>query len=110
MRTLPLVSIALLALSPAAFAAGDAAAGKAKSTVCAACHGPDGNKPIDANTPKLAGQHEDYLAKVLRDYRSGARANAVMGAQVAALKDQDIDDLAAYFASQKGELKEIPHK
>ena len=54
MRTLPLVSIALLALSPAAFAAGDAAAGKAKSTVCAACHGPDGNKPIDANTPKLA--------------------------------------------------------
>lgn len=110
MRTLTLVSIALLALSPAAFAAGDAAAGKAKSTVCAACHGPDGNKPIDANTPKLAGQHEDYLAKVLRDYRSGARANAVMGAQVAALKDQDIDDLAAYFASQKGELKEIPHK
>lgn len=110
MRTITLVSIALLALSPAAFAAGDAAAGKAKSTVCAACHGPDGNKPIDANTPKLAGQHEDYLAKVLRDYRSGARANAVMGAQVAALKDQDIDDLAAYFASQKGELKEIPHK
>ena len=109
MRTLPLVSIALLALSPAAFAAGDAAAGKAKSTVCAACHGPDGNKPIDANTPKLAGQHEDYLAKVLRDYRSGARANAIMGAQAGNLKDQDIDDLAAYFASQKGDLKEIPH-
>ena len=110
MRMLPLVSIALLALSPAAFAAGDAAAGKAKSAVCAACHGPDGNKPIDANTPKLAGQHEDYLAKVLRDYRSGARANAIMAAQVATLKDQDIDDLAAYFASQKGDLKEIPQK
>jgi cytochrome c553 len=109
MRMLPLVSIALLALSPAAFAAGDAAAGKAKSAVCAACHGPDGNKPIDANTPKLAGQHEDYLAKVLRDYRSGARANAIMGAQAGNLKDQDIDDLAAYFASQKGDLKEIPH-
>ena len=109
MRMLPIVSIALLALSPAVFAAGDAAAGKAKSAVCAACHGPDGNKPIDANTPKLAGQHEDYLAKVLRDYRSGARANAIMGAQAGNLKDQDIDDLAAYFASQKGDLKEIPH-
>lgn len=109
MRHLPLISaLALLALAPTAVAAGDATAGKAKSAVCAACHGPDGNKPIDANTPKLAGQHEDYLAKVLRDYRSGARANAIMGAQSAALKDQDIDDLAAYFASQSGDLKEIP--
>jgi cytochrome c553 len=110
MRMFPLVSIVLLALSPAAFAAGDAAAGKAKAAVCGACHGPDGNKPIDANTPKLAGQHEDYLAKVLRDYRSGARANAIMGAQVATLKEQDIDDLAAYFAAQTGELTEVPHK
>jgi cytochrome c553 len=108
MRMLPLVSLALLALSPAAFATGDAAAGKAKSAVCAACHGADGNTPIDANTPKLAGQHEDYLAKVLRDYRSGARANAIMGAQAGNLKDQDIDDLAAYYAAQKGDLKEIP--
>ncbi|HWT14979.1 MAG TPA: cytochrome c [Patescibacteria group bacterium] len=111
MRHLPLLSaLALIALAPTAIAAGDAAAGKAKSTVCAACHGPDGNKPIDANTPKLAGQYEDYLAKVLRDYRSGARANAIMGAQAAALKDQDIDDLAAYYATQQGDLKEIPHK
>lgn len=107
MRHLFFVSLAMLAMSPLANAAGDAAAGKAKSTVCAACHGPDGNKPIDANTPKLAGQHEDYLAKVLRDYRSGARANAIMGAQASSLKDADIDDLAAYFAAQKGELKEI---
>lgn len=110
MRHVSLISaVALLALSPVAFAAGDAAAGKAKSTVCAACHGPEGNTPIDANTPKLAGQHEDYLAKVLRDYRSGARANAVMGAQAANLTDADIDNLAAYFASQKSSLKEIPH-
>lgn len=110
MRNSTLISaLTLLALAPSAFAAGDAAAGKAKSAVCAACHGADGNKPIDANTPKIAGQHEDYLAKVLRDYRSGARANAIMGAQSANLKDQDIDDLSAYFASQKGDLKEIPH-
>jgi cytochrome c553 len=112
MRHLLLLSVvALSAAVPATvLAGGDAAAGKNKSAVCAACHGPEGNTPIDANTPKLAGQHQDYLAKVMRDYRSGARANAVMAAQVANLKDQDIDDLAAYFASQKGDLKEIPHQ
>lgn len=109
MRQLFLFSaITLFAVAPSVFAA-DAAAGKAKSAVCGACHGADGNKPIDANTPKLAGQHEDYLVKVLKDYRSGARANAIMGAQAASLKDQDIDDLAAYFASQTGDIQEIPH-
>ena len=87
----------------------DCASSTQIETVCAACHGPDGNKPIDAITPKLAGQHEDYLVKVLKDYRSGASANAIMGAQAANLKDQDIADLAAYFASQKGDIKEIPH-
>ncbi|MBK6729155.1 MAG: cytochrome c [Xanthomonadales bacterium] len=102
-----LAVIALGAIAPAA-SAGDAVAGRTKAAVCAACHGADGNSPIDANTPKLAGQHEDYLVKVLRDYRSGARANAIMGAQAAGLKNQDIDDLAAYFSSQPGDVKEIP--
>ncbi len=108
MRTLllGLTSTALM-FTATAYAAGDAAAGKSKSAVCAACHGADGNKPIDANTPKLAGQHQDYMVKVLRDYRSGARTNAIMGAQAATLKDQDIDDLSAYFATQKGDLSEI---
>jgi len=110
MRTLLLgLSSAALMFSATAYAAGDTAAGKSKSAVCAACHGADGNKPIDANTPKLAGQHQDYMAKVLRDYRSGARSNAIMGAQSANLKDQDIDDLSAYFAAQKGDLSEIKH-
>lgn len=102
-----LTVITLSAVVPAV-SAGDAVAGRTKAAVCAACHGADGNTPIDANTPKLAGQHEDYLAKVLRDYRSGARSNAIMGAQAGALKNEDIDDLAAYFASQPGDLKEIP--
>ncbi len=110
MRTLLLaLTSAALVFTATTHAAGDAAAGKSKSAVCAACHGADGNKPIDANTPKLAGQHQDYMAKVLRDYRSGARTNAIMGAQAAALKDQDIDDLSAYFSSQKGDLSEIKH-
>lgn len=108
MRKLALLAATTLAIiAPVAFAA-DTAAGKSKAAVCIACHGEGGNAPIDANTPKLAGQHEDYLAKVLRDYRSGARSNAIMGAQAATLKDRDIDDLSAYFASQPGELKEIP--
>jgi len=102
-----LTAIALCAFVPAV-SAGDAVAGRTKAAVCAACHGADGNTPIDANTPKLAGQHQDYLVKVLRDYRSGARSNAIMGAQAGSLKDEDIDDLAAYFASQPGDLKEIP--
>ena len=106
-----LLQVTALALfAPLTFAKGDAAAGKTKSTTCAACHGADGNTPIDANTPKIAGQHEDYLAKVLADYHSGARANAVMAAQTAALKDQDIADLSAYFSAQKGDIKEIPHE
>ena len=101
-------AFALIAFAPFVFAKGDSSAGKTKSATCAACHGADGNTPIDANTPKIAGQHEDYLVKVLGDYRSGARSNAVMAAQTAALKDQDIADLSAYYAAQKGDVKEIP--
>ncbi|WP_371190288.1 cytochrome c [Thalassotalea ponticola] len=79
---------------------GDVEAGKAKSMVCAACHGADGNQPLP-NHPKLAGQHEQYLAKQLHDFKSGARDNAIMAGQVAALTDEDMQNLAAYFASQK---------
>ena len=52
----------------------------------------------------LAGQHVDYLAKALRDYKSDARKNAIMGAQAKGLSAKDIDDVAAWFASQKGPL------
>ncbi len=86
-------------------AGGDAtgAADKAKQ-VCAACHGEDGNKPNTPDTPKLGGQPADYLAKALRDYQSGARKNAIMGAMSQGLAKQEILDLAAYFARQKSEL------
>ncbi|GGW66781.1 c-type cytochrome [Alishewanella tabrizica] len=86
---------------------GDAEAGKAKSATCAACHGPDGNSPL-AIYPKLAGQHAQYLYKQLTDYKLGmttggkeGRANAIMYGMVAALSDQDMKDLAAYFSSQR---------
>jgi cytochrome c553 len=87
-----------------AFAAGDAVSGKQKSQACAACHGADGNSPTGPDFPRLAGQHYDYLLKALRDYKSGARKNPIMGGQVGGLSPQDMADLAAYFASQKGAL------
>lgn len=92
-------AIAALASFGSANAAGDAAAGKSKSMTCAACHGADGNSVV-ADNPKLAGQHADYLLKQLRDFKSGKRKNPIMSGQVAALSDQDMQDLAAYFSSQ----------
>jgi cytochrome c553 len=93
-----------ISVSVPAFAAGTSEAGKQKSQACAACHGPDGNQPTGPDFPRLAGQHPDYLLKALRDYKSGARKNPIMGGQVANLKDQDMADLAAYFSEQNGTL------
>lgn len=80
--------------------AGDAAAGKAKASICAGCHGSDGNSS-NPQWPKLAGQHETYLVIAIKAYQSGARKNPMMQPMVAGLGDQDIQDLAAYFASQE---------
>ena len=91
---------ALLGSTTAALAAGDATAGKAKSATCAACHNPDGNS-ANPQYPKLAGQSADYLLKQLQEYKSGARANAIMAGMVAPLSPQDMEDLAAYFSSQQ---------
>ena len=99
---------ALCVFSTAAMAAGNAERGAEKAKqVCAACHGADGNTPLQAEYPRIAGQHQDYLYKVLRDYKSGARKNAIMGAQAANLSRQDMQDLAAYFSGQKGSLGTI---
>lgn len=102
MRYLIIAAIAgaSLAVSATAGAAGDAAAGKSKSTVCAACHGPDGNSP-NPMWPKLAGQHAPYLVKQLKDFKSGARKDPVMSPMAMPLSEQDMENLAAYFASQK---------
>jgi cytochrome c553 len=81
-----------------AFAAGDAAAGRRKALMCQTCHGLDGRAKIP-EAPNLAGQSDIYLAKALKDYRSGARKNDMMSIVAPALKDEDIDDLAAYYSS-----------
>jgi len=81
-------------------AAGNAAAGKNKSAVCAGCHGVDGNSAAP-NFPKIAGQDGQYIAKQLADFKSGARKDPTMIGMVAGLSKKDMDDLGAYFASQK---------
>jgi len=90
----------LLAASAPAFA-GDPAAGQKKSQTCAACHGPDGNSPAP-DFPKLAGQHYDYLLKAMKDYKSGTRKNPLMAPMIANLTERDMEDLSAYYSSQKG--------
>jgi cytochrome c553 len=96
--------LALACFSAQALAAGDTDSGKLKSQTCAACHGPDGNSPTSPDFPRLAGQHYDYLVKALRDYKSGARRNPIMGAQVGGLNSQDMADLAAFYSRQGGSL------
>ncbi|MEM6985245.1 MAG: c-type cytochrome [Pseudomonadota bacterium] len=97
----PLVCSVVFAISGVALANGDAAVGKGKATVCAACHGADGNAPAPT-FPKLAGQHADYTIKQLAEFKSGARDNAIMMPQAAGLSDQDMADLAAFYAEQQG--------
>jgi cytochrome c553 len=97
-----LISILVLAF-PAT--AADLAAGRAKAEqLCAACHTATGNA-TNPDYPVLAGQHADYLERALRDYKSGARKNAIMAPMAQPLSKQEIENLAAWFASQPSTLK-----
>ena len=88
-----------------AFARGNAESGKAKAAqVCAACHGPEGNKPSAPDQPVLAGQYPDYIVQALSDYKSGRRANPIMKGFASQLSRQDMEDLAAWFSSQRTPL------
>ena len=98
--TLGITGVAVAAEGPLK---GDATAGQAKAAVCGACHGPDGNSPAP-NFPKLAGQGERYLTKQLHDIKDGKRTVLEMTGLLTNLSDQDLADLAAYFASQKGSV------
>ncbi|MBB3062911.1 c-type cytochrome [Microbulbifer rhizosphaerae] len=95
--------LGLAMATPFALAAGDAAAGKAKAAACAACHGADGNSPAPT-FPKLAGQGEKYLTKQLMDIKSGERSVPQMVGQLDNFDEQDLQDIAAYFASQQAQL------
>ncbi len=80
-------------------ASGDAAAGKQKAATCAACHGADGNSAAPT-FPKLAGQGAKYLLKQMKDIRDGARPVPTMVGQVDNMTDQDLADIAAFYAAQ----------
>ena len=82
---------------------GDAAAGQAKTAVCGACHGPDGNS-MAPNFPKLAGQGDRYLLKQLHEIKDGKRQVLEMTGQLNNLNDQDLADIAAYYTSQKSSV------
>ncbi|MFK7975323.1 MAG: cytochrome c [Halioglobus sp.] len=105
MKKIALVAGLALGITQSALGAtvkpeGDAAAGKSQIAVCSACHGADGNSA--APFPKLAGQGEKYLYKQLRDVRDGARVIPTMVGQLDGKSDQDLADIAAFYAGQNG--------
>ena len=102
MTTKTILAAALLAfVAPALASSGNAENGKKKSEPCKACHGETGIS-VSPDFPKLAGQHAEYIATVLGHYKNGKRKNPIMQGQVANLSPRDMQDLAAYFSSQKG--------
>ncbi|HDM8166770.1 TPA: cytochrome c [Vibrio harveyi] len=102
-KTIMGAMVALTMLSGQALAAGDAVAGQAKAAVCAACHGADGIAVIPGY-PNLKGQNEQYIESSIKAYKAGQRTGGlapVMQAQANLLSDEDIANLAAYYASLK---------
>jgi cytochrome c553 len=99
-RTAMLCSV--LAASASALALDEGAGKKKAEQVCAGCHGPAGNKPVMPDTPRLAGQHYDYLVQALAAYRTGSRQNPIMSAMAQPLTEQEIRELAWYYSTQQG--------
>ncbi len=98
--------MAAVAAMATAVHADEIAEGRQKAEeICAACHGKDGNTPIDPSYPRLAGQYRDYLEHSLLDYRAERRKNLIMGPQAKMLSREDIRNLAAYYASLPGTLE-----
>lgn len=97
----PVYATVALAAGPAAAPKADLERGKQlATTVCAACHGPDGKSTAPAN-PNLAGQHADYIAAQLEAFKSGARPSPIMQGMAAPLTPQDMRDVGAYYSTQK---------
>ncbi|MCX7089173.1 MAG: c-type cytochrome [Methylococcales bacterium] len=94
------ISLAFASNATILHAMGNISAGKEKSASCAGCHGDDGNSPASA-FPKLAGQHASYLTKQLLAFKSADRNDAMMAPMAASLSEEDIHDLAAFYAAAK---------
>ncbi len=105
MKTTYLSALVLLAsasaMSTSSFAAGDATAGKAKAATCLGCHGIPSYTNVypTYHVPRLGGQHAEYLVSALHEYKAGQRSHKTMQAQARSLSDQDMEDIAAFFAA-----------
>lgn len=100
--TMTLCASVLMALAVPAQAAGDPKAGQLKTSMCAGCHGIPGWRtayPTVYSVPKLGGQHAEYMVAALKAYKSGERSHPSMVAIAGSLSEQDMEDLAAYYAS-----------
>jgi cytochrome c553 len=98
-RVVFLAALMMLMPKGIVFAAGNVEAGATKAAVCSACHGQNGHS-VNGEWPNLAGQHTSYIVEQLKSFKSGRRVNAVMQPLVAGLSDEDMQDIAAYYASQ----------
>jgi cytochrome c553 len=103
-----LTIMVLLLVTNAAYADGDAAAGKDKAQACAGCHGDKGISGSD-QFPILAGQYKDYIIQALHEYKNGDRTNPIMAGIAGGLSEDDIKDLAEYFSGLPGPLHTLPH-
>ena len=101
MKKLAFAALVMFGAASTAHAAGNAAAGQGKAAACAACHGATGAATTMPVYPKLAGQHASYIAKQLADFKAGTRQDPIMMGMVAALSEEDMADIAAFFASQE---------
>jgi cytochrome c553 len=100
--TMTLCASVLMALAVPVQAAGDPKAGQLKTSMCAGCHGIPGWRtayPAVYSVPKLGGQHAEYMVAALKAYKSGERSHPSMVAIAGSLSEQDMEDLAAYYAS-----------
>lgn len=104
------LGLAIMATVPAAYAAGDAEAGKAKAYTCMGCHGIEGYTNVypTYKVPKVGGQYAERLVAALQAYASGDRQHPTMSLQAESLSAQDMADIAAYFASFKGDEPALP--
>lgn len=103
---LAVLSLASATVSAESLVEGSAEAGKAKATVCGACHGIDGNS-VNPEWPNLAGQHARYSYEQLMAFKNGLRANALMSGQAMALSEQEMRDLAVYYQEQSAAAKSV---
>lgn len=104
MKKLVIAAFLLMGLSSMVQAKGNASDGESKTVVCQACHGASGNDSLLPDVPKLGGQNEKYLLKQMQDIKSGLRAAPLMTGMLNSLNDQDMADVAAFFASQDAPL------